>query len=146
MPLVTAHTEASLAQYMRKKLQTTADELSTPTVAWTAPDPDAQPYDDPVQATLRAYGVTDIADATDVQRLELLAQREIWRSVMAATVAYADATSANGEALKFAQIHAQAVRMFTLAKTEAAEYASPPSGVESVSTGGTVAVANEWVW
>lgn len=146
MPLVTSHTEQTLAQFMRDELSTTANELDTEHAAWTTPNEHQPPYKPLIAATLRAYKVADIVQATEIDKLEALARREVWRGVMNATVAFADATSAQGEALKFAQIHAQAVKMYALAKTEAAEYATPPSVSPSGSAGGTVAVLNEWVW
>jgi hypothetical protein len=86
MPLPTTYTAEELAAWMRDELLATATVLGMS-------DPAHPGYTTAVRRTVRAYGVSDISQATDVVKLEALALIEVWRSVVNQT-----ATAINFEA------------------------------------------------
>lgn len=75
---ITAHTDDTLKSYMLATLQGTAS-----TLGWSSTS--ASGYTQALYDTQRAY-----PDATDMQRLEALARREIWRQAMAEAVRLMD--------------------------------------------------------
>ncbi len=88
------------------------------TLGWTLGD---VLYDEAVYATLRAYGQTVIADATDMAKLEALALREVWRTAVNATGG--EHTYQSGtESFSRSDIAKNAERRFALADADARPY------------------------
>ena len=77
MAIPTSYTEATLAQFMKDVIGDTADSISWTTVIGK--------YQEAVNETLIAYGVTDIALATDIAKIRAIARREVWRAVANST-------------------------------------------------------------
>lgn len=85
MALPTAYTEAELAAFMRNGvLKHTATVLG-----WDNTGVDGD-YQEAVNETLVAYGVSDIAQATDITKLRVLARVAVWRAVVDATPGLTD--------------------------------------------------------
>lgn len=118
MPIPTAYTEEDLAQFAVLQLGDLATALG-----WVAEDPRVQ---EAVTDALLAYGVTLMAEATDVGKLRAHARVAIWRAVARATAGYyrfgADQMSFDRQ-----QVHAQAVRMLAEAEREAGAVGAGPS-------------------
>lgn len=106
------YTAETLAAYMHSQLRATAAVLG-----WTSP----ASYVAPVTEAVKAYGVETIDLATNQRRLELLANVEAWRAVVAETAGDTDYDSGD-TAIKRSQIHAQAKGMFGLALAALGEY------------------------
>ncbi len=113
MPLLTSHTDQTLAEYMRSVLQGTAT-----TLGWTAV-PHAG-YTAAIHETLRAYGLAAVVDALDVRRLEALARREVWRAAMAEMVNRMNVAD-DGQSASLAQLFDHARAMFIQANADVAE-------------------------
>lgn len=76
---------------------------------------------DVIARALRLYGVTDVADATDIGRLEAIATREAWRAAIRALVVATDITI-DGETVKRSDMIRAAQMALELADAEAAGY------------------------
>lgn len=110
MPLPTVFTEQTLAEYMQLKLRALGE-----TPGWSAAGMD---YEWPVNETLLEYGVSNIAQATDIRRLLALAEVMALRAVCA-QLAPAYDTATDGESLKRSQMFTQATKLLELAEDRA---------------------------
>jgi hypothetical protein len=70
--VVTAYTEASLKDFMAACLGSVVDALE-----WTT---DSTSYDVAYTRTCRALGVSDVADAENLEAIEALATFQVWRA------------------------------------------------------------------
>lgn len=104
---------ADLKSYMHQTLAATAGVLG-----WSV---GAGSYDHAVSETADAAGVSDVAIATDVRRLKLLAQVEVWRAVLNETAADYDYDSGD-TSLNRSQIFSQAKTMLALAQQSLLAY------------------------
>lgn len=133
MPIPTAYTETELAEYMRAEvLRGTADALG-----WS----DAAPLLPAVRATLRMYGVADIALATNIAKLCALADIAAW-SAAAAESAKLYSFGSVGQTYQRQQINEQCRAMLAAAKAAATEagYLKPaPKQDPSLPHNGSVA-------
>lgn len=128
MALPTAYTEGELKAYMHSTLGAVAIALG-----WTVAAGD---YDQAVSITLRACGVSDIANALDMVKLETLARREAWAAAMRETAGDYD-YSADGATYDRSQMHEQIKAQYELAVADALSYD------DSYTVGeGTI----EWDW
>jgi len=133
-----SYTESTLAEFMLECLKDVATALG-----WTG----LSDVQEAVNETLLAYGVSDIASATEIRKLRGLARREVWRQVRSATAGDYD-FSADGGSYHRSQIHAQAKLEFALAESaasiydaesaqavviQAVEYANDPYGIPDLS-------------
>lgn len=93
---------------------------------------DADNFEEAVNDALVAYGVTDIADATDVAKLRTIAKVEAWRAVVDGTAADIEFT-ADGANFKRNQMHSQALAALERAQSEAVAkgYISLEAAVEA---------------
>lgn len=112
MAAPTIYTESTLAAYMLTCLKDVATQM-----AWTT----LTDVQEAVNEALLAYGVTDVANASDIKKVRKLARREIWRQVCSATAGNF-AFSADGASFSRQQIHEHAMQEFNAAFAEAAEY------------------------
>lgn len=110
MPIPVAYTEADLAAFQLNILDTLAA-----TLAWTSVTPAVL---EAVNDAVLAYGVADIAGATDIAKLRALARVAIWRAVARATAGFyqfgLDQMTFNRQ-----QVHAQAMTMIGEAERDA---------------------------
>jgi basic membrane lipoprotein Med (substrate-binding protein (PBP1-ABC) superfamily) len=118
MSVPSAYTEAELQAFMLATLRDIASVL-----AWTGPE-----LAEAVTETLISYGVDDIADATDIQRLRAHARVQAWTAAADALAAQSD-YEADGGNYKTSQMYAQALKQLAaaqsaLAAIESAETAS----------------------
>lgn len=81
MALATSYTEQELSVLMAAELGDVATVLG-----WEPGNVDAGSYERAVNRTLRLYGASDIADATDMDKLESIARVAVWEQVTNATV------------------------------------------------------------
>jgi hypothetical protein len=131
MPLPTTFTSEELATWMRDELLATATVLGM--------DNPANPgYTTAVRRTLRAY---DLAQATDVVKLEALALIEVWRSVVNQT-ATAINFEADGGRYDREAIHKHAVVM--LAQAQAGYAVLYPVAAEEAASSGTADTYGGW--
>jgi hypothetical protein len=112
MPPATSHTEASLAAYMLAELSDVATVLG-----WTTQTPLQHALD----KTARAYGVADIADATDMDKLEALAAVEAWAAAARALASRID-MEADGGRFDRAKLHEHALKQLAQARRDARSY------------------------
>lgn len=112
MPVPTSYTEANLATFMHGCLGDVATELG-----WLA----ASSYSEAVTETLLAYGVTDIAGATDMRKLRALARREAWRAAVGSLASRYDFT-ADGASHHLSQVYSQAQHALAAAEADAVRY------------------------
>lgn len=116
MALPASYTEAELAAYMHSVLGSVATALG-----WSVA---GESYVEPVNETLAAYGVDDIAAISgraNIVKLRALARREVWRAVVAQSAAHYDVT-ADGASLTRSQIQAQAREQLRLAEIDCLTY------------------------
>lgn len=113
MAVPTAYTDETLKTYMHAELR----EVGT-ALGWTVA---AGSYDEALNETLLACGVSSAASATDIRKVRALARREVWRAVVAATAGDYD-FSKEGASHSRSQAHAQARAMVKQAELEAAQY------------------------
>ena len=81
-------------------------------------------FDEAVNDAATAYGVTDIAQATDIAKLRALAKVEAWRTVVNRAASQIDYGQSNGTAVagnyeKRSQLHDQAEKALERALSEA---------------------------
>jgi hypothetical protein len=110
MAIPSSYTEISLRDYM---LSVTANVAGA--VGWTAVN-----FTEAANDALVAYGVTDIALATDIAKLRCLARAEAWRALVAATAADIKFT-ADGATFERQQFHQQCVAALERAEGEAVD-------------------------
>lgn len=111
MSVPAAYTAEQLTTYMLAALGQTATALG-----WIADD-----LDEAVIDTLILYGVTEIASATDIDKLRACARLALWRAVEAATAGNIDFAE-DQQSFKDSQIHAQAVEQVKRARINAAKH------------------------
>lgn len=98
MSVPAGYDDAQLAAFMLAVLGPTAAALG-----WTAP----AHVSEPLIETLVAYGVDDIAAATDVPKLRALARWQAWEAAAEALASRYD-VSTDGQALSRAQLYTHA--------------------------------------
>jgi len=106
----TAYTTAELATFALAQL----DALAT-ALAWTTASASVT---EAVNDAVLAYGVADVADATDIPKLRALARVSIWRAVARATVGYYR-FGADQMSFERGQVHEHALAMIGEAEREA---------------------------
>lgn len=111
MPVPAAYDEPQLAGYMMAVLGATADAL----------DWDASDLDEAVLDSLILYGVSDITNATDIDKLRACARLALWRAVEAATAGNIDFAE-DAQRFNDAQIHDHAVAQVKKARVEAVKF------------------------
>lgn len=116
MALPTAYaTEYALATFMSETIG--ADFAAT--LTWTlGTDPDAGSYTRAVYAALRMVGVSDVADATDMDALEAAARLAVWQLAMQQT-AHLVTVSTDGQTINLSDLHEQAKGQFVRARFDA---------------------------
>lgn len=114
MAVPAAYNDNELMAFMRSTLGATATVLG-----WT----DLAPYQEPLNDTLIAYGVDDIADATDVQKLRALARVAVWQSVVDVTAGMSDFRMGD-QSVTSSQVHMQAQQRLRHATLQALPYTS----------------------
>ena len=115
MAAPTSYDENTLAVYMDTLLGSLADVLD-----WTS---GSGSFDEAINETLLAYGVDDIADATDIRKLRTLARREVWALAVQALVAGDfDKTAESGASLSLSQRLTNAQQRLTDAINDATIY------------------------
>jgi hypothetical protein len=121
MPAPTSYSEHWLAEYLLSAnvLGPTATALG-----WTEPD-----VLEAVWQTLLAYGVSTIAEATDIPKLRALAKIEAWRQAANATAGHYRFSTDN-QTLDRQQVHEHAVKMLAESERQAASYGLPGSRVQ----------------
>lgn len=107
-----SYTEPGLALYMHATLGKVAEALG-----YTAPTS----YQEAVNTTLLALGLTDIAQATDMGALRAVAAREAWRKAASDAAAYFD-FSADGASYTRSQLFAAIQNNQTDAEAAASAY------------------------
>lgn len=110
MAIPSSYTESALRDYM---LSVTANVAGA--VGWTAVN-----FTEAVNDALVAYGVADIALATDIAKLRCLARAEAWRSLVAATAADIKFT-ADGATFERQQLQEHCVAALERAEGEAVD-------------------------
>ena len=133
MPLPTLYTPETLTIFMRATLAETGESL-----AWND-----ERFAEPINATLLAYGVQEVAQASNVLKLRLLATVEAWQAVVNATAGDYDAASATDD-LKRSQFHKQAKAMVASAKGDFAQWLAEQSATPSQL--GSTNVTNEFTF
>lgn len=124
MAIPSSYSEVSLAAYMLSVTGNVAAALG-----WTASD-----FTEAVNDALVAYGVPDIANATDIAKLRALAKVEAWRAVVDGTAADIEFT-ADGANFKRNQMHQQAVAALERAQSEATARGYADSYVPAIQVG-----------
>lgn len=95
MPIPTIYGETDLKVFMERAIITLSDVLQ-----WSIMDGD---YDQAVTDTLLLYGVTDVADATDIGKLQAYARVAVLRNAEFAATGLVDQTVL-GDSAKLSQI------------------------------------------
>ncbi len=103
MALPVTYTEPTLAEFMETILGPTATALG-----WTVGTNDAGSFAEPVNETLLAFGVSGIADATDIGKVRAIARWQAWRAAADALASKFD-ISTDGQSLSRSQLHKQAI-------------------------------------
>lgn len=122
MAIPISYTELSFAQFMKDVLDATASAIDWLTVPGK--------YQEAVNESILAYGVDDISQCTDIQKLRAIGRREVWRAV-------ADATAGNyrfgsdREIYFRNQIHEHAVSQYARYSQEAAKYVTDDDSVRA---------------
>jgi hypothetical protein len=122
MPAPSVYTEAELAAYMHSVLGAVAAALG-----YTAPGS----YQEAVNETLLAYGVDDIADATDIRKLRMLARVQAWQLAANDTAGDMD-FKAGSTSFSRSQVHEQVLKNLSEAQVDALCF-DPSYQVESGS-------------
>jgi hypothetical protein len=114
MPVPTSYSESQFAAYLVTTLDTLEQVLN-----WDQGDPRVR---EAVADALLDYGVSDIADATDIRKLRALGRRAIWRAVANATAGFYAFTDVGQQQFSRQQIHDHAVAMLKQAEVESLEW------------------------
>jgi hypothetical protein len=112
MAIPSIYTENTLADYMLSVTAQIANVISF----------EHRDFEEAVNETLIAYGVDEIADATDIGKLRALARVEAWRAIVNSTSSEFDSSADSGETqvyYKRNQLHANAVKQLERAESEA---------------------------
>lgn len=112
MSIPTGYDETGCANLMLSYIDAVAGQMG-----WTG----LSNVQESVNETILAYGVTDIANCTDIRKVRTLARREIWRQVRAATSGSHD-FEADGGKYSMSQIHAMACSEFDIASNDAVPF------------------------
>jgi hypothetical protein len=113
MSIPTSYTEISLATFMLAELGDVALAIDM-TLAKLA---------EPVNDAMLVYGITDIADATDIDKIRKIARVEAWKAAVkqvAADYAYSDGSASYHRN----QMHDMILKQLELAEQDAAGYYS----------------------
>jgi hypothetical protein len=113
MPVPTSYTEETLIQFMHSTLA----EMAT-VLGWTV---DGGHYDEAVVETLLVYGVSQIAEASDIRKLRACARVQVWQAVSNATAGDYD-YEAEDVSYSRSQVHAQASAMLEKTLLDAMPY------------------------
>jgi hypothetical protein len=113
VPAPTTYTEVQLAAYMKAELGTSAEVLG-----WENIEQDG-PYQEAVNDALLAYDVGDIADASDIIKLRVLASVAVWRRAVRAIADKID-VEIGGQKVNASKMQAQ----FAVALQQAEQVAS----------------------
>lgn len=109
MAVPTVYSETTLANLMAAALGPIAATLAI------------TDYSEAVNDVLLAYGVTDIADATDIPRIRAMARAQAWRLAMdAASSRFDDST--DGQSMSRSQLYDHAKAQYERAEAAAAGY------------------------
>lgn len=129
MSVPSSYTEETLASFQLVSLSDVAGILD-----WTADTPEIQ---EAVTETLLAYGVEDIASATDIRKLRALARVQAWQAAADALASRYD-FEADGGRYDREKLHAHALAQLAAARAQVASITdpTPPS-----STGGGVSTS-----
>lgn len=114
MPAPTAYSESALRLFVVERLSDVAVVLG-----WAGPEPQITRV---LWATERAYSaavieISDIADATDMPKLEAIAEREAWKAARNALAARVNMSGA-GTSMSLSQQFDHAKEMFDQAESE----------------------------
>lgn len=104
---------------------------------------DASSFSEAVNDTLVSYGVTDIANATDIGKLRALAKVQAWQEVVNVTASEYDISRDSGESQvwdKRNQLHTNARTQLSMAQSDAERlgYVNTDSAYNTVSFGTVV--------
>jgi hypothetical protein len=108
MAIPTSYTEYELSEYM----------LSVTAAVSASAGLDSMAFDEAVNDVLAAYGEDDIADATNIVKLRVLAKVEAWRTVISYLMTAYD-FSADGGSYKRSQMLAGAEKALERAEADA---------------------------
>jgi len=114
MAAPTSYTETTLADFMKAAI----GDLAT-TLGWTATPTN---YQEPVNETLLAYGVTDIttiSGTANIRKLRAIARVQVWRQVVAAVAGDFDFEADDGKFSR-SQVQEMARQALALAESDAA--------------------------
>lgn len=131
MPVATSYTETELATYMASVLSDIGTALG-----WAVATSPAGPgsYQFAVNETLRAYGVSTIAGATDAAKLETLATWQAWRAALSALASRYD-LGTDGQSMSRSQMFDHVMSMTKAATYRASAYRTDlVVGVTQVAT------------
>jgi hypothetical protein len=112
MPVPTAYTETTLADFMNGQLGQFPAMFG-----WTSP----ASYQEAVNETLLAYGVNAIADATNIRKLRALARVEAWKQVLS-ELASKFKVQADGSTFERQQMFEMASKSLAAAEQDATIY------------------------
>lgn len=113
MPVPTAYTEEELASFMHVTLSRVAVVFE-----FNA----ATSYAEAIISTLLAYGVDDIALATDMKKLRALARREAWRLASDTAASFNDHTIEGSGQFNLSELHKQINVNLGRAESDASPY------------------------
>lgn len=132
MAIPTAYTESTLRSYMAASLGAIADTLGL----------DQTSFIEAVNDVLLAYGVSDVAQATDIAKLRALARVEALR-VAQASVALAYDFAADGASFDRSQMAARIAALLAQAEADAARVVAGAAGAAWAVGVGTLAVPGD---
>lgn len=124
MALPSSYTESELRDYMLASVSTVGSMLSLTASSFT----------EAVNDALVAYGVTDIALATNIAKLRSIAKVEACRLIVTTTVGEYN-FSADGGSYSREQLHKNAVDALARAEAEAAQRGHIDSGAPTIALG-----------
>lgn len=133
MAIPTSYTEATLKGYMLATLSDLGTVLGLAT----------SNFDEAFNDALLAYGVTDIANATDIPKLRAFAKVEAWKVAVNAASGRIDWSEA-GASFKQSQYRTAARDGLALAQSEAAQYGGGMAGYEV--TVGQMVLHDPYAW
>ena len=124
MALPSSYTESALRDYMLASVGTVGSMLSLTASSFT----------EAVNDALVAYGVTDIALATNIAKLRGIAKVEAWRLIVTTTVGEYN-FSADGGTYSREQLHKHAVDALARADADAVSRGYMDSGAPTITVG-----------
>ena len=130
MSIPASYTETTLADYMLTVTEAVSNVIGL----------DSLSFEESVNDALVAYGVTDIAEATNIKKLRALARVEAWRRCVESLVAKYDRSRNDGQS----QVWDKENQLYTNAKTQlglAEENAVRLGYVADDSTYNTITIA-----